>query len=44
MYLAKISHDGRFIFHESKPSKKRDRIMRGLRRSFKNFFSHKVDG
>lgn len=44
MDLARVVHDGRFIFHESKPARKRDRIMRGLRRSFKSFFNHKVDG
>lgn len=43
MDLARMAHDGRFIFHESKPTKKRDRIMRGLRRSFKSFFNLKVD-
>ena len=37
MNLARVVHDGRFVFHESKP-RKRDRIMRGLRRSFKSFF------
>ena len=37
MNLARVFHDGRFVFHESKP-RKRDRIMRGLRRSFKSFF------
>jgi hypothetical protein len=43
MNLARMVHDGRFIFHEGKP-RKRDRIMRGLRRSFKSFFNSKVDG
>lgn len=43
MDLARVIHDGRFIFHESKPPRKRDRIMRGLRRSFKSFFSNKAD-
>lgn len=43
MDLARMVHDGRFIFHESKPTRKRDRIMRGLRRSFKSFFNLKVD-
>jgi len=43
MNLARIVHDGRFVFHESKP-RKRDRIMRGLRRSFKSFFGPQVDG
>lgn len=43
MDLARMVHDGRFIFQESKPTRKRDRIMRGLRRSFKSFFNHKVD-
>ena len=37
MNLARVVHDGRFVFHESKP-RKRDRIMQGLRRSFKSFF------
>lgn len=41
MNLARVVHDGRFVFHEGKP-KKRDRIMRGLRRSFKSFFGSKV--
>jgi hypothetical protein len=44
MDLARIVRDGRFIFHESRPTSKRDRIMRGLRRSFKSFFNLKVDG
>ena len=43
MNLARIVHDDRFVFHESKPSRKRDRLMRGLRRSFKSFFNSKVD-
>ena len=42
MNLARVVHDGRFVFHESKP-RKRDRIMRGLRRSFKSFFDCRVD-
>lgn len=42
MNLARVLHDGQFAFHESKP-RKRDRIMRGLRRSFKSFFNSKVD-
>jgi len=37
MNLARVIHDGQFVFHESKP-RKRDRIMQGLRRSFKSFF------
>ena len=37
MDLERKVHDGRFIFHEGKP-RKRDRIMRGLRR-FKSFFN-----
>lgn len=43
MDLARIVQDGRFVFHENKPIKKRDRIMRGLRRSFKSFFNSKAD-
>lgn len=43
MDLARIVHDGRFIFHENKPTRKRDRIMRGFRRSFKSFFNSKSD-
>jgi hypothetical protein len=43
MSLAKITQDGGFVFHESKPARKRDRIMHGLRRSFKSFFNPKVD-
>jgi len=43
MSLARIVQDGEFVFHESKPARKRDRIMRGLRRSFKSFFNLKVD-
>ncbi|KAF9647889.1 hypothetical protein BDM02DRAFT_3129468 [Thelephora ganbajun] len=43
MDLEKIVHDGRFVFHENKPTRKRDRIMRGLRRSFKSFFNTKAD-
>ena len=43
MDLARMSHDGRFVFHESEPPKIRDRIMRGLRRSFRSFFNSKVD-
>lgn len=41
MNLARVVHDGKFVFHESKPARKRDRIMQGLRRSFKSFFSSK---
>jgi len=44
MNLARMVHDGQFVFHENKPPRKRDRIMRGLRRSFKSFFNLKVDG
>jgi hypothetical protein len=44
MSLARVVHDGRFIFHQIEPTRKRDRIMRGLRRSFKSFFGAKVDG
>jgi len=44
MNLARIVHDERFVFHESKPPRKRDRIMRGLRRSFKSFFNSKICG
>lgn len=45
MSLARIFQDGKFVFHESKtkPPRKRDRIMQGLRRSFKSFFNPKVD-
>ena len=43
MSLARIVQDGGFVFHESKPGRKRDRIMRGLRRSFKSFFNLKAD-
>ena len=43
MSLARIVQDGEFVFHESKPTRKRDRIMRGLRRSFKSFFNLKAD-
>lgn len=41
MSLARMIHDGRFIFHESKPTGRRDRIMQGIRRSFKSFFNLK---
>ena len=44
MKLARTVPDGRFIFHERGPTSKRDRIMRGLRRSFKGFFSSKASG
>lgn len=43
MSLARVVHDGQFVFHENKPARKRDRIMRGLRRSFKSFFNLKAD-
>lgn len=43
MSLARIAQDGGFVFQESKPARKRDRIMRGLRRSFKSFFNLKGD-
>jgi len=43
MSLARMVHDGQFVFHENKPDRKRDRIMRGLRRSFKTFFNSKAD-
>lgn len=41
MSLARMIHDGGFVFHESKPAGRRDRIMQGLRRSFKSFFNLK---
>jgi hypothetical protein len=42
MNLARVVRDGQFVFHEGKP-RKRDRIMQGLRRSFKSFFNLRVD-